>query len=61
MTEKQISKLSDAMRQHAGHKMTPDEIREQRVSFIMGTIHRDSDLTREEVRELIMKRDGTIE
>ena len=52
------SSLTDALREAAGRKMTPEEIREQRVSFVMGTIHRDSDVTREDVRRIIEEREG---
>jgi hypothetical protein len=40
-----------ARRSVEGPPMTPDEIREQRLSFVMGMLPSDSTLTREEVRK----------
>ena len=45
-----------ALRDAAGQPMTPVERQEQRVSFIMGTMSRDSTITREEVKEIIKRR-----
>ena len=41
--------LIEALRRSAGQEMTEEEIREQKISFIMGTVSVDSKITREEV------------
>lgn len=43
--------LSDRLKEAAKHKMTPGEIWDQRVSFIMGTLPEESTVTREQVIE----------
>ena len=45
-----------ALRDAAGRQMTPEERHKQRVSFIMGTMSRDSTITREEVKRIIKRR-----
>ena len=45
-----------ALRDAAGRQMTPADRHKQRVSFIMGTMSRDSTITREEVKKIINRR-----
>ena len=45
-----------ALRNAAGRPMTPEDKHKQRVSFIMGTMSRDSTITREEVTKIIKGR-----
>ena len=45
-----------ALRDAVGRPMTPEDKHKQRVSFIMGTMSRDSTITREEVNKIIKKR-----
>ena len=40
--------LLEALRK-AGQEMTEEQVREQKISFIMGTLGSDSKITREEV------------
>ena len=34
----------------AGQRMTADEVREQKVSFVMGSLSKDSTITREHIK-----------
>ena len=45
-----------ALRDAAGRPMTSEKMHKQRVSFIMGTMSRDSTITREEVKQIIKRR-----
>lgn len=45
-----------ALRDAAGRPMTREQRNKQRVSFIMGTMSRDSTITREEVNKIIKRR-----
>ncbi len=45
-----------ALRDAAGRQMTQADRHKQRVSFIMGTMSRDSTITREEVKKIIKRR-----
>lgn len=47
--------LEELLREAAKKKMTPEERREQRVSFAMGMLPMDSPITKDEMRELINK------
>ena len=47
-----------ALEKAARIPLTPAEIREQRVSFIMGSIDTDSPMTRAEVQEILAKQEG---
>lgn len=49
-------KVLEALRDAAGRPMTSEDRHKQRVSFIMGTMSRDSTITREEVKKIIKKR-----
>lgn len=39
-------------------KSTAEEIMEQRVSYVYGSLSSDSSVTREKVRQLLVERDG---
>lgn len=45
--------LADLLKAAAGKRMTPEEIRQQKISFVMGMLPHDSETTREEVEALI--------
>ena len=45
--------LDELLREAAKREMSPDEVRAQRVSWIMGMRHRKSTATREEVQRRI--------
>ena len=50
--------LLAALRKAAGQKMTPDQVREQRISFVMSAIEEGSDVSRAEVGRMIDEREG---
>jgi hypothetical protein len=50
--------MEEVLREAAKHPLTRDEIREQRISFVMGMMPEGSTLTREEIKELIDNLDG---
>ena len=41
--------MIEALRRSAEQEMTEEEVRRQKISFIMGTVSFDSKITREEV------------
>ncbi len=47
--------LEELLREAAKKKMTLEERREQRVSFVMGMLPVDSPLTKDEVRKMLNK------
>ena len=47
------------MKEAAGHQMTPEERKAQRVSFIISAVGREDDTTRREVEGYVNERDGT--
>lgn len=51
-------RLLDALKKAAGRKMTSEEVREQRVSFVMSAIAEDSDVSRADVERIIDEREG---
>ena len=54
-------KLEELLRQAAEHEMTPDEILEQKVSFIYGQIVGSSpDVTKEEIRARLLEKRGHL-
>ena len=53
--------MLDALRNAAGGDMTADEVLQQRVSFVFGSIDPDNGVTRERVRELILEGEGRAE
>ena len=50
--------LLEALRNASQHAITEDELRKQRVSFIMGSISEGSGMTRARVEELLDKQEG---
>jgi hypothetical protein len=48
----------EALKQAAGRKLTREEIRKQRVSFIMGSLDAKSPITREKVERLLAEQQG---
>lgn len=47
-----------ALEQAKRTPLTPDEIRRQRVSFIMGSLNTDSQVTRAKVQEILDQQEG---
>lgn len=47
-----------ALERAARNPLTQDEIRRQRVSFIMGSLNTDSHVTRAQVQELLAEQEG---
>lgn len=59
MTELRTSQtLLDALRKASERTPTEEELREQRVSFIMGTIRDDAHITRDRVKEVLEIQEG---
>ena len=50
--------LRKAMREAAGKPMTPEMIREQKISFILGTLGDDSTITRKEIEAYLDQKMG---
>lgn len=50
--------LLQAIRAAAVSKMTAAELREQRISFILGTLREDSGVTREKVEQVLAIQHG---
>lgn len=50
--------LLRALEKAAHRKQTADEIREQRVSFVYGSVGPKNEVTREQVRMLILEQEG---
>jgi hypothetical protein len=55
---KTSEKLLDAVRAASRRKMTSDEILEQRVSFVYGSMDAASAVTRDRVRQMILDQEG---
>lgn len=53
----ETSELIENLRQ-AGQQMTAEDVREQKVSFIMGSLGADSTITREEIKSELDKLPG---
>lgn len=51
-------KLLEALANAAGRAMTPDQVREQRISFVMSAVGDGSAVTRSEVELIIDQREG---
>jgi hypothetical protein len=47
--------------QTAGRKLSAAEILEQRISFVFGSLKRDSGITREQVRQILLEHDGSVD
>jgi hypothetical protein len=50
--------LLKTLRAAAGKQMTAAEVREQRISFILGTLKKDSGVTRERVEQVLAVQRG---
>ena len=46
-------KIEEMLRSRAKKSLTPEEIRAQRLSFVMGMLPHDSTMTRERVQEIL--------
>lgn len=45
--------------ERASHRTpTPDEIKRQRISFIMGSLNKDSHVTRAKIQEILAEQEG---
>lgn len=53
--------LLNKLQQAATRKPSPNDILEQRVSFVFGSIKPSSGVTRERVRQVIIEQDGGVE
>ncbi len=59
MTElKTQESLLNALRNALRHQPTHEELRKQRISFIMGCIGNSSNVTRSRVQEILDKQEG---
>lgn len=59
MTEIQTDRsLLEALRKAAGKKLSAEQLRRQKVSFIMGSLNKDSTITREFVEKELRRIDG---
>ena len=59
MTGLQTSeKLLNALTRAAKKKLSESELREQRISFIMGSLDKDSTITREQVSRILAQQEG---
>ena len=59
MTDLKTSEtLLEALRKSASNEMSADELNEQRVSFIMGSMRSNSPITRAQVQELLAQHEG---
>ncbi|MFM9921903.1 hypothetical protein VLK31_02830 [Variovorax sp. H27-G14] len=52
-------KLLEAARS-ASKKLNPQEILEQKISFVFGSMGRDSNMTKEQVRRSILEQGGSL-
>ena len=50
--------LLSALRNAATKKQTANEIQEQRISFVFGSLDSDSDVTKEQIRQIISAEKG---
>lgn len=55
---KTSEKLLNAVHRAAARKMTSEELREQRVSFVFGSMDSSSSVTRERVRQMLLDQEG---
>jgi glutamine synthetase adenylyltransferase len=51
-------KLLAAIQQSATLSLPPDQIERQRLSFVMGAMPMDSEMTREDIREVLKRQRG---
>lgn len=52
--------LLEQLKRVAGQPMSETEIREQKISFIMGAVQNDGSITRERVEEVIRHKEGRV-
>lgn len=50
--------LLKALREASQHEPTAAELRDQRISFVMGSLKEDSTVTRDRVREILDRQEG---
>ena len=55
-----FDELTRAMEAAAGRPMTAEQIRQQKVSFILGTLGSDSSMTRKQVEDRLAKYEGEL-
>jgi hypothetical protein len=53
--------LLSKLKQTVGRKPSAAEIREQRISFVFGMMKPGSGITREEVRQILLEHDGSVD
>jgi SpoU rRNA methylase family enzyme len=58
---KSKSTLMDAIHRASGKKLTPDELLEQRVSFVFGSMKQDNGVTKDQVRQAIRNQMGAAQ
>jgi hypothetical protein len=58
LTLKTNQKLLSAVERAASRKMTSEELREQRVSFVYGSMDSSSSVTRDRVRQMLLDQEG---
>lgn len=59
MTELRTSEaLLKALEESSPRHPLPDQLERQRLSFVMGSLDDDNDMTREEVQSVLEKQDG---
>lgn len=59
MTELKTKEATlQALQRASGKLPTPEQINKQRVSFIMGSLNKDSNVTRAKVQELLAQHEG---
>ena len=59
MTELKTNKSTlKALKEAARRQLTPDEIQQQRISFVMGSLDAESSITREKVEKLLAEQRG---
>jgi SpoU rRNA methylase family enzyme len=59
LTLKSNARILAAIKRAAEHKQSPQEVMEQRVSFVFGSMGRDSGVTKEQVRQAILNQAGS--
>jgi len=53
--------LLDKVRRAAARKLSPNELMEQRVSFVFGSMDSDNGVTKDKVRKVILAQVGSVE
>ena len=51
-------KVVNALKAAAGRKMTAEELREQKASFIYGMLSADSGVTKAQIKEFVKEHEG---